>query len=155
MGCAPVVFDYTLWVSQYPEFASVSLPQAEVFFDLATIIQRNDGTGPVTNPKVQLNLLNLMTSHICSLSTQGLGDPAPGAPKAGGPVGRISNATEGTVSVATDYGTTISQQQAWCIQTRYGASWWAMTAVYRTMQYVPGRLQPGGFGGYPGFGGSR
>lgn len=158
MGCQPVQFSFSLWVQQFPEFASLTSQQGQFYFDLATVIHRNDGTGPVTNPSVQLNLLNLMTSHMATLYSQSLGDQSPGSPKsASSPVGRINSATEGSVSVQTDYGSTISQQQAFCIQTKYGATWWALTGQYRTARYIPGALQPGGLGpsfpGYGGFGG--
>lgn len=147
MGCQPVQFSYSLWISQFPEFSPLSPEQGAFYFSLATIVHRNDGTGPVTDPTVQLNLLNLMTSHMATLYAQSLGDQSPGAPKtANSPVGRISSATEGSVTVQTDYGSTISQQQAFCIQTKYGATWWALTAQYRTARYIPGALQPGGLG---------
>lgn len=150
MGCVPVTFDPALWKQQFPEFGALSDAQAQFYFDLATIIQRNDGRGPITKSSVQMNLLNLLTSHMATLYSQSAGDQQPGSPKpANSPVGRINSATEGSVTVQTDYGTTISQQQAWAITTKYGASWWAMTAQYRTMRYMPGQLQSGaqGFGG--------
>lgn len=156
MGCPPVTFNYPLWTSQFPEFAAVPQGQGQFYFDLATIIQRNDGTGPVTDSTVQLNLLNLMTSHMATIYSQSQGDPNPGSPKeAASPVGRINSAAEGSVSVQTDYGTAISQQMAFCVQTKYGAMWWALTAQYRTAHYIPGALQPGGLGAGPrliGFG---
>lgn len=162
MGCAPVQFSYALWTATFPELASIPMARAESYFDMATIIQRNDGGGPITKPNVQLSLLNLLTAHIASLYSQSLGDQQPGAPKpANSPVGRINSATEGSVSVQTDYGTTVGQQQAWLIQTQYGATWWAMTAQYRTARYISGALQPGGlgpslgYGGAPGYGGFR
>lgn len=164
MGCggATATFSYATWTATFPQLASVSEPQADIYFAMATVVLRNDGTGPVTDPNTQLLLLNLLTAHIATLYTQSLGDPSPGSPKsANSPVGRISNATEGSVSVATDYGTTIGQQQAWLIQTQFGSQYWFLTAQYRTMRYIPGALQPGGsyFGAQAGltggFGGFR
>ncbi len=94
----------------------------------------------------------MLTAHIAALYSQSRGDPEPGQPKdANTPVGRISNATEGSVTVALEYDATNPQE--WFSQTKYGASFWAATATYRTMRYVPGQLQPGGFGGYGGLGG--
>jgi hypothetical protein len=141
----PVDFDYSLWVLTFPEFASVKQPTAETYFAYAEIVQRNDGTGPVSSDKVQLQLLNLLTAHVCALYTQGLGEAYPGAPRSvNSLVGRISSATEGSVTVSTDYGANVSPNAAWFLQTKYGAMWWAMTAQYRTMRYTPGRLQTGG-----------
>lgn len=159
MGCAPVTFNYTLWTTQFPEFSALTEAQGQFYFDLATVIQRNDGRGPVSNPSTALNLLNLLTSFMATQYSQSMGDQSPGSAKpANTPVGRISDATEGSVTARTDYGATISQQQAYLIQNKYGATWWALTAQYRTARYVPGQLQSGaayGAGGFPGYGGFR
>ena len=53
-------------------------------------------------------------------------------------VGRINNATEGSVTVGTDMGQ-VPFTAAWFLQTKYGAAFWQATAPFRTMQYVPGR----------------
>jgi hypothetical protein len=141
----PVCFSYSAWVLSFPELSSVSQVMAEGYFAYAEIIQRNDGTGPVSSDKTQLMLLNLLTAHICVLNTQTYGDAQPGAPKpAGGAmVGRVNSATEGSVTVSSDYGASVPFNAAWFLQTRYGAMWWQMTGPYRTMRYTPGRLQTG------------
>ena len=142
-----VAFDYAAWQAQYPEFAAVGAPAATGYFGLATSYQRNDGGGPISNATIQLSLLNLLVSHLAALYSQSQGDPSPGSPQdANTPVGRISGATKGSISVQTEYGGSVSQQQAWAIQTKYGAQWWAMTAQYRTMRYLPGCGPPGAFG---------
>lgn len=140
-----VSFDYAAWVAQYGEFAAVPQPLVEANFVIATTMQRNDGGGPVNNATVQAVALNLLTAHITALYSQSQNDPTPGAPKdASGMVGRISNASQGSVSAQADYGTTTSEQMAWAVQTKYGAQWWAMLAPYRRMHYLPG---PGCNGG--------
>jgi hypothetical protein len=52
-------------------------------------------------------------------------------------VGRINSATEGSVSITSDYGSAGSggPSEAWYTQTPYGALYWAATAQYRTWQY--------------------
>lgn len=154
-GGAIAVFSYTTWTTTFPQLSSVVEAQAEIYFAMATVILRNDGTGPVSDPSTQLLLLNLLTAHIATLYTQSLGDPNPGSPKAANsPVGRINSATEGSVTVATDYGTDVGQQQAWLIQTQFGAQFWFMTSQYRRAVYIRGALQPGGsyFGAGAGLG---
>ena len=165
MSCNPVTFSYSTWTATFPELASVPEAQADIYFQMAEYINRNDGTGPVSDPGLQLTLLNLVTAHLATLYTQSLGDQSPGSAKpANSPVGRINSASEGSVSVQTDYGTNISQQMAYMVSTKYGAQWWFMTAIYRKFRYVPGQLQSGqqglgyggyGFGGFPGYGGFR
>lgn len=104
--------------------------QAASLFAQATIFQRNDGTGPICDPVLQLALLNMVVAHLAYLQ-YGL----PGQPPS--PlVGRISSASQGSVSVSTDYGSQ-PQSAAWWVQTKYGAEWWAATLVWRTMRYVP------------------
>ena len=68
----------------------------------------------------------------------------------------ISNASEGSVSVQTEWNAGSNQDdiEAFLIQTKYGAAYWAMTAQFRTARYmarptiVAGAPYPaiGGFG---------
>jgi hypothetical protein len=145
-----VQFSYPAFVARYPEFASVSLAQAQEFFNEATIYHANDGGGPVSNATIQSALLNMVTAHISALYTQSQGDPSPGSAKdANSPVGRISNASEGSVSAAFDYGSSASDHKMFFCQTKYGASYWAATQQYRTARYLSG-VTP--CFGVPGFG---
>lgn len=141
-----VTFDYAQWSALFPELAAtVNQPQAQMYFDLATTVHRNDGGGPVNNAAQQSNLLNLVTAHIAALfgaSTSG-GQPS-------GLVGRINSATEGSVSVQAAYSNNISEQMAWFVQTKYGALYWTATAPFRTMRYVPNKNR--GVVGPPGWG---
>lgn len=126
-----VQFDYLQWVATFPEFACVNEQTAQGYFDLSTVYLRNDGCSVVPTDALQLTLLNLLTAHVAKL----LAPTTAGAPS--GLVGRISNATEGSVSVGADFpGVTASS--AWFMQTQYGAMFWQSTAPFRTMRYVPG-----------------
>ena len=49
-----------------------------------------------------------------------------------GLVGRISSATEGSVSISTDYLSSPTALAQWLNQTPYGAEYYALTARYRT-----------------------
>jgi hypothetical protein len=148
MGCGGAIatFSYSTWVAAFPELATVPEGQAtSLYFPMACVSLRNDGTGPVSDPAVQLLLLNLLTAFYAELYTQSQGDQSPGSAKdANSPVGRIDSASEGSVSVHTDIGSSVSEQMAFYAQNKYGLNFWALTAVYRRARYVPGALQAGG-----------
>jgi len=130
MTTGVVVFDYEKWITRYPEF-SVSVPDAQPFFDEAQLYCNNTAESPVAQIETRAVLLNMLTAHIAALSAGVNGEPA--SPL----VGRINSASEGSVSVQTqsDYppGTV-----HWYQQTKYGAAFWAATNKYRTMRYVAG-----------------
>lgn len=140
-----VQFSYPQWAALYPTLAaSVNQAQATSYFGIATSIHRNDGGGPVNDATQQLNLLNMLTAHIAQLFAPQNGQPASTL------VGRISSATQGSVSVQAAYSNNVSEQMAWFVQTEYGAMYWTATSPYRTMRYIPnknrGVVGPRGFG---------
>lgn len=143
---AVVGFDYASWLALFPEFAYVNQAQALLYFDLATIAHRNDIDGFVADAVTQSRLLNIVTAHIAALfATKNGSEPANPL------VGRITNASEGSVSVGTDYGP-VSASEAWWVQTRYGAMYWMMVAPYRSATYIPGPqrvFDSGGFQYFP------
>jgi len=151
-----VTFDYTTWTARFPALASVAQPLAQMYFDEATLYWDNTGASPAPTAGIQSLLMNLMTAHIAALNTQTQGDESPGSAKdANTPVGRVSSATQGSVTIQTDMTGPPAMSKAWFDQTQYGASFWAATAQFRTAQYMPGCLQPGGLpgnGGIPGAG---
>jgi hypothetical protein len=64
----------------------------------------------------------------------------PGVPNISPPlgiVGRINNASEGDVSVASEWSAPPNANQAYFVQTKYGAQYWAMTSRYRTAMFIP------------------
>lgn len=130
-----VAFDYSAWATRYPELsASVSQPLAQQYFNEAQLYCDNTACSPIRDDSLggqRSMLLNMVTAHIAALNAALNG-------QASSPlVGRISNAAEGSVSVQTqnDYPPGTVQ---WWQQTKYGASFWAATAQYRTMRYIPG-----------------
>lgn len=129
-GGAVVSFNYEDWIAIYPEFKNVTPQSALQYFNIATIYHRNDGFGPVSQPPVQAALLNMMTAHVAKL----FGGTTGGVPT--GLVGRIAHASEGSVSVEADMGP-VTANQAWFMQTPYGAAYWQATAAYRTFRYRP------------------
>jgi hypothetical protein len=129
-----VAFVYADWVAAFPMY--VSVPQAAVtgfILSSAESYCRNDGGGPVDDPATQLNLLWLMVAHLVQLTYPN------GTSQSVGPVGRVSAAGEGSVHVAMEFPTT--PNNAWFLQTPWGALFWQMTAGYRMGLYKP-RLTP-------------
>lgn len=143
---AVVTFDYATWAARYPELqASVSAPLAQAYFNEATLYLDNTNFSIVCDGPRRAALLNMVTAHIAALN-------APINGQASSPlVGRITNATEGSVSVATDYGQQSASAAFW-VQTKYGAAFWQATAIYRTFRYIAAPSYRGvgcGYGGNP------
>lgn len=151
--CPPIVrglvqFDAAEFNALYPEFAGLPAPVEQNAFNDATFLLNNSCASIVRDANDRLILLYKVTAHVLFLSAgtdDGAGDvtPPPGI------VGRIDSAAEGSVSVSASYSSEVGQSEAFFIQTKYGAMFWQMTAVYRTMHYV-GAPQVGPNGpGYP------
>jgi hypothetical protein len=145
-GCTQVVvFNYSTWAGQYPELAtSINEPQAQGYFNMAELYVDNSATSIITDATVggaRETILYMATSHISALLASINGQPANPL------VGRISNATEGSVTVATEMPSTVNS--AWWLQTKYGALAWQAMAPYRTATYIP---RPSFYGaGWPGY----
>lgn len=152
--------DFVGFQTRYPQFSdgSGSIPAGsqpvtaalyQLYFNEATLYQANDGSGPLSNATQALQLMQMLVAHIAFLNT---------APATGGDasplVGRIGNATEGSVTVGTTNEYPPGSAQ-WFQQTKFGAAWWQATAQYRTMRYRVGPpTVPAGYG-YGRFGGCR
>lgn len=125
---AVVVFDPAQFKIVYPQFAAVADAVLENCFNGACNILNNTDTSPVQNIPRRTYLLYLLTAHIATLEgVAGSSGPAP--------VGRLSQASEGTVSVSFDYNS--GPNQAWFAQTQYGALFWQATTNLRGFRYVP------------------
>ena len=130
-----VVFDVNYFKAAYPSFDAVAPALLQVYFDKACLLLNNTEQSMVTDLNERKILLNLLVAHLAALNS-GENGQAPS-----GLVGRVTSASEGSISASTDYGT-LESGQAWYIQTRFGAEYWQLTAKYRTMRYVvrPRRL---------------
>lgn len=131
---AVVTFDPVAFVERYPEFSGVSSTLLQAYFDEATLIVNNTDCAFVSDVTERKILLWALVAHITYINNGADNEGASGI------VGRISSASEGTVSVSSDYTSTLNSQ--WYNQTPYGAKFWQLTAKYRTMRYVPGRSWP-------------
>jgi hypothetical protein len=134
-----VTFNYANWALRFPELATVVDEQlATLYFGEATDFLNNTDCSPVEDLDRRTRWLYLLTAHIAALAL----------PARGGLVGRLSSVTQGSITISSEYVTPGSG--AWYQQTPWGAEYWALTAGYRSMQYVPG---PRPFLGVPGYGG--
>jgi hypothetical protein len=129
-----VVFNYAGFVASYPEFSTLPQNTATAYFTEAsstypgtTVVNR------VWNATEAAYLLNYLVAHFAALRF-GIN----GQPPNTGAVGRVSNATEGSVTTALEMQTPESALQAWLQQTQYGAQFWTATARLRTARYAPG-----------------
>lgn len=134
-----VTFDYQQWALRYPEFDStVTQPQAQDYFDQATIYHANDGSGPVKDEAQQRVLLYLLTAHLAQIYSGSSTTPLNPF------IGPISSATEGSVSVAAQI-PQIPGSSAWFALSKYGYNYWFATAPFRTARYravVPRQFNP-------------
>lgn len=128
-----ISFDYAAWIVRYPEMAAVSATAAAAYFAEAGLYLDQGPTSAVRDPVKRLLVSQMIVSHIASLATQAAGGGG-GSP---GLVGRISSASEGSVSVSAAY--EVPGTAAWWSQTPYGASAYAATAICRTARFVPGQ----------------
>ena len=160
-GNPPVTFSYEMWVSMFPEFAALTPTQGNAYFIRATTtFAGNEYSNPAFGDNRLEGLLYLATSHVAWLSCpkDDNGNPAATGGTASQLVGRISSASEGSVSVSTEWnaGSDVSALSAYLTQTKYGAEYWAAISNYRTARYLanptivvngvfPGIWNPGGF----------
>ncbi|WP_147196030.1 DUF4054 domain-containing protein [Pantoea sp. CCBC3-3-1] len=128
---AIVAFDIAVFRTRYPEFDTVNDSLLNAYFSEATIYLNNTDASPVTDVNQRAVLLNMLVAHLAALNS-GVGGQA-----ASGLVGRVTSASEGSVSVSVDAGPS-SASSWWYMQTPYGAQYWQITAPYRTMRYLPG-----------------
>lgn len=138
---SPVVtFDFPTWTALYPEFSNCSSAQGQAWFDRACLYFDNSPCNPAVRVGATVfgQLLYMLTSHVGWLAAprDAKGQPASAGSPPNQQVGRISNASEGSVSVGLDFPSSGSPSEAWYLQTRYGAEFWAATAQFRTMRYL-------------------
>ena len=125
-----VVFDPAAFKARYPEFAAVADPALQACFDEAGMYLSNSDK-PVANETRRLVLFNMLTAHVAYIG--GLLS-ADGMPR---PVGRVSQASEGSVSAAFEGVPPTPGSGAWFQQSQYGAAFWQATSSLRGMRYVP------------------
>lgn len=125
-----VTFDPVAFIAAFPAFTSVPSAALSANFLFATLLLENTCCSPVKDAPTRAALLNLIVAHITALLNGVNGDPPQGA------VGRVSSASEGSVSVQLDFKTE-SEAASYFAQTQWGGLYWRMTAQYRTARYFP------------------
>lgn len=125
-----VAFDPVAFSEAYPCFSSVSAAALTENFNSATLMLDNSCCSVIQDAPTRSQFLNLATAHITALLNGVNGQPPQGI------VGRINNATQGSVSVQAEM-LTKTESAAWWQQTQWGAMFWAATLKYRTARYVP------------------
>lgn len=147
MTTGVVTFDPAAFQAAFPEFATLTQGQCEAQFALATLYLDNSVNSRVQQIENRAPLLNLLTAHLCKLNC-GANGAAPSQL-----VGRISTATEGSVTVGTEMPDQ-PRGAAWYQQTKYGAQYWTASARWRQARFVPGCVPPAPGPAFPqGYGG--
>lgn len=145
MPCASATFVPADWKLRYPEFATVDNALAQLYFNEATLYCANR-LNPVQTVPVLTQLLYMLTAHIAAIN-------APTTPAGANPMtppGRISSASEGSVSTQFDFQAGPPGSQAWYNQTKYGAAYWQAALPYRLFRYrAPRPPSAASFAGQP------
>lgn len=122
-----VAFDPVAFKARYPEFAAVADPLLQACFDEAGMYLSNSDK-PVANETRRLVLFNMLTAHIAFIGGALSADSMPR------PVGRLSQASEGSVSAAFE--NLAPGSAAWFQQSQYGAAFWQATTSLRGFRYI-------------------
>jgi hypothetical protein len=142
---AVAVWNPTQFVARYPEFTAALAANPALFaslFSEAGLYLNNCDNSPVWNVTRRGVLLNMLVAHIAFIGGLLTAD---GQPK---PVGRISQAAEGTVSASFEGVPPTPGTGEWFQQSQYGAAFWQATTSLRGFGYVP---RPMYFGPRRGF----
>lgn len=132
---AVVAFDIAAFRARYPEFSTVLDATLNAYFSEAGLYLSNTDSSVVADLTIRSMLLNMLTAHIASLNSGKNGQPPSGL------VGRVAQASEGSVSVTADMGPP-SGSAAWFLQTKYGAAFWQASAAFRSFRYIAGASRP-------------
>ncbi|KER03397.1 MULTISPECIES: DUF4054 domain-containing protein [Photorhabdus] len=125
-----VELNITKWRELYPNIYATDV-QLEMYFVESEMLLNNTEHSCVNNLKEREMLLYLLIAHIATLQNN--------VDAGNNSVGRAASASEGSVSISLDYGTTTDAEK-WYIQTPYGAKYWQLTARYRSFLYVIGQM---------------
>lgn len=133
MSGGVAIWNPGIFLAMFPEFTTAynANPDhyAALFNYRAPRFLSNDPTSPVQDVQKRLGLLNMLVAHIAYLS---------GALSADGqarPVGRVSDAAEGSVSASFDYAPATQNNGQWFNQSSYGAEFWQATSSLRGFRY--------------------
>lgn len=117
-----VAFDYDQWIAAFPALATVLEAQANAAWDLAGLIWPNDGTGPANTEAEQRALMGYLTAHVVQIDRTS---------STGGMTGRVTSASQGSVSASVESFGPMNLSRAWLSQTPYGQAFLVATMKYR------------------------
>lgn len=122
------VFDPDAFKLAFPEFKNYSNEQLTYFFESIEGLLDNSETSCISlkNRKLWYWLLVAHKAELQNRITSGNT----------GLVGRISSATEGSVSISTDYPMGSGAMEQWLKATPYGAEFYAKTSPWRTALWI-------------------
>ena len=123
-----VVFNPAAFKARYPEFTAVADLSLTACFDEAELYLSNADNSPVQNLNRRAILLNMLTAHVAYIGGLLSADSMPR------PVGRLSQASEGSVSAAFE--NLAPGSASWFQQSQYGAAVWQATTSLRGFRYV-------------------
>lgn len=141
MPCGIAQFNQQAFLARYPEFQNVLGTQLQAFFDEAGLYLNNTPCSVVRDVCKRLVLLNMLTAHIAFLGGALTADKQPR------PVGRVNQASEGSVNASFEYTQPAPGSGPWFNQTQYGAAFWQATTQYRSATYSPRPTRVEGFTG--------
>jgi hypothetical protein len=128
---AVFIFDYTAWGNRYPSLAaSVNASLASAYFAEACMYLDNTDSSIVTDAGQRGIIFNAIVAHLAMLEGAGRD----------GLVGRISSASQGSVSISAEYVEPGSGK--WYAQTSNGVSAWQMLKRYRMARYIAPCTRP-------------
>ena len=132
-------FNPAYWSQRYPEFAGIAETTAPIYFvEAGLYLDNTGGCNPIPDANTQSLLMHMLTAHIAELYD------ASSARGSQALVGRINNASEGTVKVQSTMDD--SDRDAWLSQTKYGISFLRATRQYRRFRYRAPRQMARYFG---------
>lgn len=120
------------WLKLYPMYDNLTIEQVDDLLIAATDFLENTVCSVVQDVEKRKRLIYLVAAHLAYLFYQDKN----GNGGAGGLVGRLSSATEGSVSV----GSTMSNvpfSAEFFLQSPFGFAFWQRTLVYRMGLYTP------------------
>lgn len=139
---AVVTFDWAAFQVRFAAIATaIGQPLAQAYFTEAGLYVSNTDSSPITDLPTRSLILNMVTAHIALLNGAASGGQS-------ALVGRVSSATEGSVSVQATLDVAPGSAQ-WFAQSQPGIAAWQALLPYRQARYVPGCPRPM-FTGSPG-----
>jgi hypothetical protein len=133
-----VAFDWSFFSTRYAELASAGIALAQLYFNEACLYCDNTAASPVKDSSVggqRYLFLHMITAHVAALNMPVA--TASGTTPSSPLVGRISSATEGSVTVQAEFKVPEGTPQFWA-QTKYGVAFWVAALPYRQFFYIVG-----------------